>query len=276
MSRHDIVCVHTIVGYAPAHAAHFSVRGDGTILQSRDTVYKSGANLEGNHRVIAIENEDHGPHFPSWSGSNVPALTPAQVLANAQILRWAHETHGVPLQLCPNSLPSSRGLAYHRQGIDGNFTDGYPGRVPGGETWTLSYGKVCPGARRISQLPDILAAAGGATTQPEPLKEWDEMVTEAQFDAKLAAAIDGVVKHIDTTVRSFLCQASNSDDPAIVVVHRDGTATHVKDEGHMRIIRKDGVDHAGTDANGLPTPFKVRTLGELQSLEFTGDRPPGW
>lgn len=161
MARYDIVCVHTIVGYAPAHAAHFSVKADGTIIQSRDTAYQSGANLDGNHRVIAIENEDHGPAFggtprlPTW----VP-LTDAQVTANARILAWAHQTHGVPLQLCPDSRPTSRGLAYHRQGIDGNF-DSYrfPGRVPGGEVWTTSPGKVCPTDARIAQLPDILAAA---------------------------------------------------------------------------------------------------------------------
>lgn len=173
MHRHDVVCVHTIVGRAPAHAAHFSVRGDGHIIQSRDTRYQSAANLYGNPRVIAIENEDHGPGFPAWSGSNVPPLTTAQVEANAAILRWAHETHGVPLQLCPDSQPTSRGLAYHRQGIDGNFGSyRYPGRVSGGELWTEHFGKVCPGDRRISQLPMILDLArdGG--------KDWFDMATE--------------------------------------------------------------------------------------------------
>ncbi len=162
MIRYDIVCVHTIVGYAPAHAAHFSVKADGTIQQSRDTAYRSAANLDGNHRIIAIENEDHGPAFGAWSGSNVPRLTAAQVQANGRILAWAHTQHGIPLRLCPDSRPGSRGLAYHRQGIDGNF-GGYRfgGRVPGGEVWTQHFGKVCPGDNRIAQLPDILAAARG-------------------------------------------------------------------------------------------------------------------
>ena len=177
MERYDIVCVHTIVGYAPAHAAHFSVKADGTILQSRDTAYQSAANLNGNHRVIAIENEDHGPRFggtprlPGW----VP-LTPEQVEANARILAWAHETHGVPLQLCPDSRPTSRGLAYHRQGIDGNF-GGYrfPGRVSGGETWTSSPGKVCPTDARIAQLPDILAAARDHLEEPMQPQDFDKI-----------------------------------------------------------------------------------------------------
>ncbi|CAI9417424.1 peptidoglycan recognition protein family protein [Nocardioides sp. T2.26MG-1] len=183
MERYDIVCVHTIVGYAPAHAAHFSVRRDGHIFQSRDTAYRSAANLDGNHRVIAIENEDHGDPFPTWTGSNVPALTDAQVAANARILRWAHEEHGVPLQLCPNSRPASRGLAYHRQGIDGAFTDGYPGRVPGGETWTTSPGKVCPGRNRIAQIPTILNLA-----QEDDMAQYADQLDKIQKAAEAAQA----------------------------------------------------------------------------------------
>lgn len=152
MDRYDVVCVHTIVGWAPAHAAHFSVKLDGTILQSRDTRFRSAANLNGNHRVIAIENEDGG----RWA----EPLTDAQVAANARILAWAHATHGIPLQLCPDSRPGSRGLGYHRQGIDGNFaTYRFPGRVPGGEVWSSARGKVCPGDNKIAQLPDILRIA---------------------------------------------------------------------------------------------------------------------
>ncbi|HKY59220.1 MAG TPA: N-acetylmuramoyl-L-alanine amidase [Aeromicrobium sp.] len=151
MSRYDIVCVHTIVGYAPAHAAHFSVKLDGTILQSRDTRYRSAANLEGNHRIIAIENEDAAKDIP---------LTPEQVVSNARILAWVHKTHGTPLQLAPNSRSTSRGLGYHRQGIDGNFGGyAYPGRVSGGEHWSEAFGKVCPRDKRIAQVPEILRRA---------------------------------------------------------------------------------------------------------------------
>lgn len=162
MNRYDIVCVHTIVGFAPAHAAHFSVHANGTIVQSRDTAFQSAANLDGNPRVIAVENEDHGPAFGDRAGSAVPPLTDAQVVANARILRWAHATHGIPLHLCPDSRPGSRGLAYHRQGINGNFGPlRFPGRVAGGEVWSEHFGKVCPGDARIAQLPQILAVSKG-------------------------------------------------------------------------------------------------------------------
>lgn len=156
MSRFDILCFHTIVGFAPAPAAHFSVHGDGGTDQSRDTAYRSAANLNGNYRIVAVETEDHGAPFPAWSGSNVPAWTPAQVESLALIAVWCYRTHGIPLVACPNSKPGSRGIAFHRQGCDGNYPNG---RVAGGELWSSSPGKVCPGDRRIAQVPQIIERA---------------------------------------------------------------------------------------------------------------------
>lgn len=152
----NVVCTHTIVGYAPAIAAHFSVRSDGYIWQHRDTNRQSAANYQGNSHVIAIETEDHGAAFGSWSGSDVPAWTPAQVEAIAKIAAWAHQVHGIPLVALPDSRRNSAGIGYHRQGIDGNFTNG---RIAGGELWSTSRGKVCPGDRRISQMPQIISRA---------------------------------------------------------------------------------------------------------------------
>ncbi len=187
MDRYDGVCLHTIVGFAPAHAAHFSVAADGTIYQSRDTKYRSAANLNGNHRLITVENEDNGAVCGRWDtrdGHAVPGFTPEQIESNAKILRWSHEEHGVPLQLMPNSRASSRGLAYHRQGIDGNFlAEGYrfPGRVRGGEVWTKTRGKVCPGDRRIAQRIEILQLAQG--------KDWLDMATEAELEALIRRVV---------------------------------------------------------------------------------------
>jgi hypothetical protein len=59
--------------------------------------------------------------------------------------------------LCPDSRPGSRGIAYHRQGCDGDFEPfDFGGRVVGGELWTISYGKVCPGDNRIHQLINLI------------------------------------------------------------------------------------------------------------------------
>lgn len=184
MDRYDIVCIHTIVGYAPAHAAHFSTTGAGELMQSRDTRFRSAANFDGNHRIIAIENADHGPEFPKWAGSDVPPLTDNQIDRCAEVLAWAHIEHGIPLQLCPDSRPGSRGLAYHRQGIDGNFESyRFPGRRTGGEVWTEHRGKVCPGDRRIAQLPIILARA-------QDILEGDDMAFTDEDRARAARIED--------------------------------------------------------------------------------------
>lgn len=163
MTRYDVVCLHTIVGSAPAHAAHFSTAGNGTIFQSRDTAFRSAANFNGNHRVIAIENADRDGSFLPWdinNGHAVPGFTVPQIESIAKICAWAYQQHGIPLVPCPDSRPGSKGIAFHRQGIEGNWAGyAYSGIVPGGEVWTKSKGKVCPGDRRISQIPQIIARA---------------------------------------------------------------------------------------------------------------------
>lgn len=199
MSSKDIVCIHTIVGYqSGGNAAHFTTGASGKIVQARDTNYRSAANLHGNHRVIAIENEDHGPAY-QWVGGAPPPFTPAQCEAIAKILVWCHKTHNIPLTLIPDSKPGRRGIGYHRQGIDGNFTGPYKGRVVGGELWSSAFGKVCPGDKRIAQLinqiiPRARALAGGAqendmeptdlTKDPGPGKwGWEWLNTKQNAEA---------------------------------------------------------------------------------------------
>lgn len=156
------ICIHTIVGFAPAHAAHLSVKANGWLFQSRDTKYRSAANLYGNDDVIAIECEDHGPSFDSWDtrdGHAVPGFTNQQIETIALAIVWGYEEHGIPIVPCPSSADSAEGIAFHRQGIDGNYiSEGYAygGRVAGGEVWSTSSGKVCPGDRRIKQLLEVI------------------------------------------------------------------------------------------------------------------------
>lgn len=235
MERHDIVCVHTIVGWAPAHAAHFSTHTDGRIDQSRDTRYQSAANLYGNHRVIAIENEDGGRDVP---------LSDGQVEACAQILAWAHLEHGVPLQLCPDSRPGSRGLAYHRQGIDGNFdppTYRYPGRVSGGEVWTESYGKECPRDTRIAQLPAILARAKQIVNGDEDDMALDKDALDKIADAVWRREIGGGDNKRGAALH--LLWASGASRKALIQIRDaakqlDAIAADVKDDATKAQLRK--------------------------------------
>lgn len=158
----NVLIFHTIVGHDPAPAAHFSLGGYGELTQSRDTLYQSAACLDGNPRALACETEDLGAPFPAWdtnNGHDVPAWSEPQLDRAVEICVWVYHTHGIPLQLAADSKTGSAGIAYHRQGIDSdnNFSGyAYGGRVSGGEHWSSSKGKVCPGDRRIKQLIEIV------------------------------------------------------------------------------------------------------------------------
>lgn len=109
------------------------------------------------------------PAWESQGGVTNPdgeAWTDNQLEGAATIYAYGMETEGWPAQLMPDSLPASRGLGYHRLGID-------PWRVAGGELWSSSRGKVCPGNAKIAQLPTILGRAvelahGSPSPAPQP------------------------------------------------------------------------------------------------------------
>ena len=183
MSRYDLVVIHTMVGSLEGTDgyfrgltngvnSHFGTGGDGTKRQWVDTAVRSGANGAGNHRAITVENADMGPEFAPWNtgdGAAVPPFTPEQVESNAEICAWAHLEHGVPLVAVDTSRPNARGVGFHRLGCD-------PWRVPDGELWSSSRGKVCPAPRRIAQIPQIITRARQLVApRPVPIEKEDEM-----------------------------------------------------------------------------------------------------
>lgn len=165
MSRYDVLCVHTMVGslagtdswfrsQANGLNSHFGVGGDGTIWQWVDTAYRSGASYNGNYHLISVECADMGAPFGPWAGSDVPAWTSQQIAALGRIAAWANATHGIPLAQIPDAKATRRGIGYHRLGVPGYM-------VAGAEQWSTKAGKVCPGDRRIVQIPQVIAAAQG-------------------------------------------------------------------------------------------------------------------
>lgn len=208
MTHHDIVCIHTMVGSLAGTRAmfksggykgtesHFGTDGPGSIEQWVDTDYSADANYLGSRRVISIENADHGPGFKSWNtrGDNVPPFTPAQIEANAQIIAWAHKVHGIPIKLIPDTKPGRRGVGYHAQGVPGN------GLVSGGISWSKARGKVCPGRRRIAQIPQIIARAkqiAAGDTKPTPKPTTTTPTKKGLFDMSIIAT------GINTTKRTI-------------------------------------------------------------------------
>lgn len=177
MTGHDILCLHTMVGYLTSSdnyfrtgngagyagtESHYGVGGkwgpdlaknlDGKVWQWQDRAYTADANLFGAPRVISIETADN-------AGSPIAPWTPKQVEGIAQLLAWESTTKahakcpstwtchkvGIPLVLIPDTKPGRRGVGYHRQGIE-------PWLVDGGVKWSMSRGKGCPDPARIAQI----------------------------------------------------------------------------------------------------------------------------
>ena len=157
-------------GNASANS-HFYVAKDGTIEQYIDTDYQSWASMAANPSTISVETQGGvtDPDGEPW--------TDAQVASLARICAWAHATEGTPLAPMLDSKPASTGVGYHKLGIN-------PWRVSGGEVWSSSAGKICPGAAKIRQIPAIIAAA--SAPQEDDMPTADEIAQRV-----LAYLIDG-------------------------------------------------------------------------------------
>ncbi len=210
MTGHDVVCLHTMVGYLSSTDAyfraangvgyagtesHFGVGGqwgkdaslglDGTVWQWQDIAYQADANLDGNPTTISIETADN-------AARPIKPWTPLQCEAIAQILAWlcSREAHaecpsswtchreGIPLALITDTKPGRRGIGYHRQGCD-------PWRVEGGVRWSGSYGKDCPTEPRVAQINAVIARAQEITNHQED----DIMATLDELRAVIRAEI---------------------------------------------------------------------------------------
>jgi hypothetical protein len=191
-------------------SSHFWVSYGGTVEQYVDTKLQAEADLDGNDATISIETEGG-----TGSTADVDGWTEAQLAAIAGIVRWAMDTHGIPRKLADNAFSgndSSKGLSWHRLGIDGNFPalpDIRAGRKQrgGGMYYSSSTGKVCPGGGKIQQIPGILDRVnGGAGTTPPPLPpegstgglvvdgQWGAATTRA-LQTLLGTTVDGVISH---------------------------------------------------------------------------------
>ncbi|KPC89892.1 hypothetical protein ADL27_38410 [Streptomyces sp. NRRL F-6602] len=123
-------------------SSHFGTGRSGALYQWVDTKDRAWAQADGNRSWLSVENE----------GKGGDALTDAQLDRNAQVLAWAHEVYGVPLQVANG--PSGSGLGWHGMG----------GSAWGGHT-------SCPGSKVVAQLPEIVkrakAIVGGSGTAPQ-------------------------------------------------------------------------------------------------------------
>lgn len=141
-------------------SSHFHIAFDGTVEQYIDTDHVSWASGEGNNDSISIETQGDGTE--KWTNEQITSII--------GILRWANKTHGVPLDQMDSSRVGTKGIGWHRLGVDGKWFPSLPsilaGRTQrgGGEKWSSASGKVCPGDLRIQQIPGIIAQAKNTPT----------------------------------------------------------------------------------------------------------------
>lgn len=148
--------------------SHWIVGGYGEGWQITDTSRTADANLDGNSTLLSIETADTYAPFPPWSGEDVPAWTADQIQTLARIVAWAANEYDFPIARMADSKASTRGVGYHRLGIDSSPPGRLGWRVPGGESWTTTPGKVCPGDRRIAQVDQVIALAKSGAKPPWP------------------------------------------------------------------------------------------------------------
>lgn len=209
----DVVCVHTMVGYLKSTEdmfeqdgyygteSHFGIGGkwgpdaaaglDGVVWQWQDTAYQADANgPDGNDYIVSVETADNAPD----DADDLEPWTSRQVDALVRTLVWCCREHDVPAVLIPDSKPGRRGIGYHRLGCD-------PTRVDGGDLWSESYGKVCPGDRRIKQLRDEVIPRVAAELAGDEGED-DDMLKIGRVSDGRHFVLDGCGKRLVTPERA--------------------------------------------------------------------------
>lgn len=146
-----------IAGWTAGAAACQTYNDEFGNMQQYCSLFESvSGTKDGNYR-----NRTHEAWNPEGlNGTNAQynssKYTRAQVWRFADFLAWDHIENGAVLRDMQNSLASSHGVGAHRYGVD---DAGPKSRVLGGETWTSTRGKPCPGTARVEQLAEIIALA---------------------------------------------------------------------------------------------------------------------
>jgi hypothetical protein len=119
-------------------SAHFGVGKDGTVYQWVDTADEAWAEAAGNPVGISVEHEGQVPD----------ALTSQQIAADAAILAWVNQTHGVPVQVTDDPVGGS-GVCGHSTGAAQGW--GHP---------------ACPGDAIMAQRQQIIDGANEILSVP--------------------------------------------------------------------------------------------------------------
>jgi len=185
-----LMTIHTAVtnsqdiygpGLGPGRThSHFYNPRSGTLRQHQEIDRQAFADGQGNSFCVSVEHWDGYPNgAPGYwrHGSDVPPLTDAQIENDARLFAHLVKHFGLPNRIAtPDNVT---GLGWHRLGIAGNFGRYNPAdrktwsRAQTGLNFSSARGKVCPGDRRIDQIPEIWERAqeylrGSSASAPKP------------------------------------------------------------------------------------------------------------
>jgi hypothetical protein len=133
--------------------AHFYNRRSLGPLQHQKMNLLAPANVDANANSISVEHQ----------GTEGQSMTDHQVDVLGHIFAWLVWYWGVPNRIA--TVGDTRGLAWHRLGVDGNFP-AYDKddlttwcRRDTGKVWSNVPGKTCPTNPYIRRIPDVFAKA---------------------------------------------------------------------------------------------------------------------
>lgn len=174
MAAYNRINHHVAAGYGslfnyfnqPSRASsHFWIAKSGLVEQYVDTALRAEADYQGNDATISNETESKGE---AWTEAQIQAIIALDI--------WLCDTHGIPKVLAENSWigQTSKGLSWHRLGINGNFPGGrYGGRLQrgGGMLYSTATGKSCPVETNIDLMYDRIypGVSGGVVPVDNPI-----------------------------------------------------------------------------------------------------------
>lgn len=185
---------------------------------------------DGNYR----NNTHEAWNPPPYAGDlNDSKYTPEQAERFADWLYWRHKEHGFVIQDMLNSLRTSFGVGTHRYGITGYS----PWKQVGGEVWSTSSSKLCPGDQRVLQVkkeiipralelvsldPGYLPAGRvniNAALSRGKHTEWDDIMANAQdivdaINRNTQAVVDAVTKlngQVGSTEKNLVGELQRND-----------------------------------------------------------------
>ena len=262
---------------------HFYIGPTGTVYQYVDTAMRAGAETyPGSVGSISVETWDgyredanrrplplDAYGVTGWrSTSDIPAWTGAQVASLAKLWAWLRKTHPtIPNRLATTSKDdgTSHGLAYHRLGVKLRATDTLS--QTGGVVWSSSAGKVCPGARRMAQIPGITTTP----TQEDPLMALTDTEQRRLLDAanRIMGGIPAGSAEGRTNATGRPARVLDTEDGhyLVMLIERQGAAIAALTETVAQLGTGQGVD---------PEVIRKAVADAIASIETTVSvRPTG-